>query len=43
MRQEDLDRAAELATSSISFTPRSFDCADTRLLLEPAYEGRRPS
>jgi len=42
MQKADLDRAAELATASEIFNPRPFHRGDLRLLLEAAYEGRRP-
>ena len=43
MREPDLDHAAELATRSVSFNPRPFSRAEIRLLLQAAYDGRRPS
>jgi maleylacetate reductase len=42
MHKADLDRAAELATASEIFNPRPFNRDDIRLLLEAAYDGKRP-
>ena len=43
MKEDDLDRAAELATQSPYFNPRPIDRASIRMLLDDAYFGRRPS
>ena len=42
MRQEDLDRAADLATTNPYYNPRPIIRAGIRDLLDAAYEGRRP-
>ena len=42
MRAEDLDRAAELATSQAYPNPEPPTPEGVRMLLEAAYEGRRP-
>lgn len=39
MREQDLDRAADVATSSVSFNPRPFNRREIRLLLQAAYDG----
>jgi maleylacetate reductase len=41
-RQADLDRAAEIATQNPYWNPRPFDRAAIRVLLQDAWEGRRP-
>jgi alcohol dehydrogenase class IV len=43
MREEDLDRAADLATQSPYYNPRAVERAAVRQLLEDAYSGRRPA
>ncbi|TRC93628.1 maleylacetate reductase [Mesorhizobium sp. WSM4303] len=42
LRQNDLDRAAEIATRNPYWNPRPFDRAAIRALLQDAWEGRRP-
>jgi alcohol dehydrogenase class IV len=43
MKESELDRAAELATTSPYFNPRPIDRASIRALLDDAYFGRRPA
>jgi len=42
LKQADLGRAAEIATSNPYWNPRPFDIAAIRALLQDAWEGRRP-
>lgn len=42
LKEEDLDRAAELATQKPYWNPRSFNKHEIRAILEVAYQGRRP-
>jgi maleylacetate reductase len=42
MKESELDRAAELATTSPYFNPRPIDRASIRALLDDAFFGRRP-
>jgi maleylacetate reductase len=42
LKQDDLDRAAEIATKNPYWNPRPFDRATIRALLQDAWEGRRP-
>lgn len=42
LKQDDLDRAAEIATKNPYWNPRPFDRAAIRALLQDAWEGRRP-
>ena len=42
MREEDLDRAAELSANDSHWNPRPVDVSDLRVLLEDAFRGRRP-
>jgi alcohol dehydrogenase class IV len=42
MREDDLDRAARLATATSYYNPRPIDYAGVRTLLENAYRGTRP-
>ena len=42
MRESDLDRAADLATTSPYWNPRAIDRAGIRKLLDDAFHGRRP-
>jgi alcohol dehydrogenase class IV len=42
MKETELDRAAELATTAPYFNPRPIDRAAIRALLDDAYHGRRP-
>jgi maleylacetate reductase len=42
LKQADLDRAAEIATQNPYWNPRPFDRAAIRVLLQDAWEGRRP-
>jgi maleylacetate reductase len=42
MAESDLDKAAEIATSSPYWNPRPVDRAAIRALLDDAYHGRRP-
>jgi maleylacetate reductase len=42
MKETELDRAAELATTAPYFNPRPIDRASVRKLLDDAYFGRRP-
>ena len=41
-RESNLDRAAEPATQSTSFDLHPFSRTDVGLLLDAAYDGRRP-
>ena len=41
--EADLDRAAEIATTSPYWNPRPFDRAAIRALLDDAFHGRRPT
>jgi len=43
MREDDLERAADLATQSPYYNPRAVDRAAIRALLDDAYAGRRPN
>ena len=43
MRVEDLDRAADLATANRYYNPRAVTRDGIRVLLQNAYEGRRPA
>lgn len=43
MRHEDLDRAAEIATTNPYFNPRPVTREGVRQVLEDAYHGRRPA
>ncbi|MBV9626654.1 MAG: maleylacetate reductase [Xanthobacteraceae bacterium] len=43
MKQAELDRAAELATTSPYFNPRPIDRQGIRALLDNAFSGRRPA
>jgi alcohol dehydrogenase class IV len=42
MREDDLDKAAEIATRNPYYNPRRVDQAAIRTLLDDAYHGRRP-
>lgn len=42
MREEDLERAAEIATSNPYYNPREVSRENVRALLQAAYEGRQP-
>lgn len=42
LKQDDLDRAAEIATKNPYWNPRPFYRAAIRALLQDAWEGRRP-
>jgi maleylacetate reductase len=42
MREEDLDRAAQLAADPPPWNPRAVTVEDMRALLEDAFLGRRP-
>jgi maleylacetate reductase len=42
MREEDLDRAAELSADPPPWNPRPVLVSDVRVLLEDAFHGRRP-
>jgi maleylacetate reductase len=42
MREEDLDKAADLATRNPYYNPQAVNRANVRALLQSAYEGRRP-
>ena len=42
LKQDDLDRASEIATKNPYWNPRPFDRAAIRALLQDAWEGRRP-
>jgi maleylacetate reductase len=43
MREEDLDRAAEIATLNPYYNPRPIEKAGIRRLLDDAFYGRRPT
>ena len=43
MKEADLDRAAELATTAPYWNPRPIDRAGIRKLLDDAFHGRRPN
>jgi maleylacetate reductase len=43
VREDDLDRAADIAMRNAYANPRPFDRSDIRALLQAAYEGRRPA
>jgi maleylacetate reductase len=42
MKEEDLDRAAEIATQNPYWNPREIDRASIRTMLGDAFDGRRP-
>lgn len=42
MREEDLERAADIAACDPYWNPRPIERADIRVLLQDAWEGRRP-
>lgn len=42
LKEEDLDRAAEIATASPYYNPQPVDRDGVRALLDAAYHGRRP-
>jgi maleylacetate reductase len=42
LKQDGLDRAADIATQNPYWNPRPFDRAAIRALLQDAWEGRRP-
>jgi maleylacetate reductase len=43
MREEDLDRAADIATQNPYWNPRPLDRDSIRAMLQAAHEGRRPA
>jgi maleylacetate reductase len=43
MREEDLDRAADIATQNPYWNPRTLDREAIREMLQAAHEGRRPT